>query len=166
VIWFSPDRSRRETVATLRDAGVRLVGVRDGGLPSIPCRYEIRRENALRTILRRWRASSEEELMGRSWRATTTGVTFRKRTSSRPGCLRRMMRNRPLSPRSRPTSTRRSYGVRTTPPVSRWSRSMPLTSDRRAVNLARLAIVSGKDGTTGVGLVEIYHVLAVSSAGK
>ena len=43
---------------------------------------------------------------------------------------------------------------------------MPLTSDRRAVNLARLAIVSGKDGTTGVGLVEIYHVLAVSSAGK
>jgi hypothetical protein len=28
------------------------------------------------------------------------------------------------------------------------------------------AIVSGKDGTTGVGLVEIYHVPAVSGAGK
>lgn len=57
VIWFSPDRTCRETVATLRDAGVRLIGVRDGGLASIPCRYEIRRENALRTILRDWRGA-------------------------------------------------------------------------------------------------------------
>jgi hypothetical protein len=89
VIWFSPDRSCRETVAALRDAGLRLIGVRDRGLPSIPCRYEIRRGNALRAILRswrdaglgsvalvteskgrseadeeRWRASIEEELIG------------------------------------------------------------------------------------------------------
>ena len=28
------------------------------------------------------------------------------------------------------------------------------------------AIVSGKDGTTGVGLVEIYHVAAVTGAGN
>jgi hypothetical protein len=52
VIWFSPDRTCRETVATLRDAGVWLIGVRDGGLPSIPSRNEICGENALHTILR------------------------------------------------------------------------------------------------------------------
>ncbi len=57
VIWFSPDRTCRETVATLRDAGIRLIGLRDGGLSSIRCRYEIRRENALRAIVRKWHAN-------------------------------------------------------------------------------------------------------------
>ncbi|CAN5420033.1 hypothetical protein BH20VER3_BH20VER3_06580 [soil metagenome] len=57
VIWFSADRTYRETAAALRDADVRLIGVCDGGLPSIPCRYAIRRENALRRILREWRSA-------------------------------------------------------------------------------------------------------------
>lgn len=57
VIWFSPDRECRETVALLRDAGVRVLGVSDYVFASIPCRYEIRRENALRSILRSWRAA-------------------------------------------------------------------------------------------------------------
>ena len=56
VIWFGPDRTCRETVARLRDAGVRLLGVRNGGLAAFSCRYEIRRQNALRAILRHWRA--------------------------------------------------------------------------------------------------------------
>ncbi len=57
VIWFGPDRESQESVAALRDAGVRLLGVTDSALASIRCRYEIRRENALRFILREWRAA-------------------------------------------------------------------------------------------------------------
>lgn len=57
VIWYSPDRECRRTLALLRDAGVRVIGVRDWVLPPVPCRYEIHRENALRAILRAWRAA-------------------------------------------------------------------------------------------------------------
>jgi hypothetical protein len=57
ILWFSPDRECQATVAAVRDAGVRVIGVNDNVLPSIPCRYEIRRDPALRAILRQWRAS-------------------------------------------------------------------------------------------------------------
>ncbi len=56
VIWFSPDRQARETLALLGDAGVRVTGVSDYVLPSMRCRYEIRRENALRSLVRAWLA--------------------------------------------------------------------------------------------------------------
>lgn len=55
-IWFSPGRECQKTVARLHDAGVRVLGVNDYIFPAIVCRYEICRENALRTILRQWRA--------------------------------------------------------------------------------------------------------------
>jgi hypothetical protein len=42
-------------VAALHDLGIRVIGVANTALTPIPCRYEIRRENALRTILRQWR---------------------------------------------------------------------------------------------------------------
>jgi hypothetical protein len=57
VVWFSPGHECEKTVAILRDAGVRSIGVSDGGLSPIPCRYEIRREKALRTLLRAWRGA-------------------------------------------------------------------------------------------------------------
>lgn len=57
IIWFSPDGGCQDTVAAVRDAGVRVIGVGGGGLPSIPCRYEIHRDIALRVILRQWCAS-------------------------------------------------------------------------------------------------------------
>ncbi len=57
VVWFSPGHECEKTVAILRDAGVRSIGVNDGGLSPIPCRYEIRREKALRTLLRAWRGA-------------------------------------------------------------------------------------------------------------
>ncbi len=56
VIWFSAGQAYRDTAAALRGADVRLIGVCDGGLPSIPCRYAIRRENAPRRILQDWRS--------------------------------------------------------------------------------------------------------------
>lgn len=57
VIWLSPDRECRVTVESLGDAGVRVLGVSDYMFVSIPCRYEIRRENALHAILREWHAA-------------------------------------------------------------------------------------------------------------
>ncbi len=57
VVWFSPPREAPETVAVLRDGGVRVVGVADSVSSVIPCRYQIQREEALRRILREWRAA-------------------------------------------------------------------------------------------------------------
>jgi hypothetical protein len=42
-------------VAQLNDSGVRIVGVSDGGVEGIRCRYEVQRELAIRDILREWR---------------------------------------------------------------------------------------------------------------
>lgn len=57
VIWFSPDWECQESVAVLRDAGARIVGVSDWVPAAIRCRYEIGREKALRAILQSWRAA-------------------------------------------------------------------------------------------------------------
>jgi DNA-binding transcriptional regulator YhcF (GntR family) len=57
VIWFSPEAHMRQAILQIKDSGVRLVGVANGGLPIIPCRYEIHREAAIRTVLKDWRAS-------------------------------------------------------------------------------------------------------------
>lgn len=54
VIWFLPRLSARDTILSLKDQGVRFVGVRDGGVSASFCRYEIRRENALFKIFRKW----------------------------------------------------------------------------------------------------------------
>lgn len=61
VIWISPDRACKGTVSALKDAGVRVVGAGDCLLSSLPCRYQIRRENALRAVLRKWRACGVTE---------------------------------------------------------------------------------------------------------
>jgi len=61
VIWFMPELSSRDTAARLRDAGVRVIGVSDGGMPGIPCRFEVRREIARRQILQGWGLSGEVE---------------------------------------------------------------------------------------------------------
>lgn len=61
VIWYLPEVASRDTVARLRDAGIRVLGVSDGGLPGFPCRYEVRRGAARRQILQAWAASGEIE---------------------------------------------------------------------------------------------------------
>ncbi len=58
VVWYRPDTSVRDMIAQLKDAGVQIVGVSDGALPAIPCRYEVRRETAIKAILRDWRSQS------------------------------------------------------------------------------------------------------------
>ena len=55
LFWADPDRAAKETIAQLDDTGLAIVGIRDREFPAIRCRYEIQRENAIRTILQEWR---------------------------------------------------------------------------------------------------------------
>jgi DNA-binding transcriptional ArsR family regulator len=57
IIWFVPGISIRQTVLALRDKGVRVFGVSDGGSPGIACRYEINREKAVSAILNQWHSA-------------------------------------------------------------------------------------------------------------
>jgi DNA-binding IscR family transcriptional regulator len=58
VLWYMPGRCAREMAFLLKDAGVRVIGIGDGGVPAISCRYEVRREKALITILRSWKVKA------------------------------------------------------------------------------------------------------------
>jgi hypothetical protein len=55
IIWFQPAKFAKKTFPGLKDLGIRVIGINDGGLPSIPCHYEVGREKAIKTILRNWR---------------------------------------------------------------------------------------------------------------
>jgi hypothetical protein len=55
VLWFQPPRDARDAAARLADLGLRLVGIAHEQSPPIPCRYEIRRDNAIRTLLTQWK---------------------------------------------------------------------------------------------------------------
>jgi hypothetical protein len=54
VIWFLPRLSAQDVIWTLKDQGLRFVGIRDGGMTAGFCKYEIRREEALIKVLRKW----------------------------------------------------------------------------------------------------------------
>lgn len=56
IIWFLPRITFRDTILRLRDQGIRIIGIADGGVPGIRCRYEIQRLKALETILSKWRS--------------------------------------------------------------------------------------------------------------
>lgn len=55
VLWYRPDHCARETARLLQDSGVRAIGVADGGLPALPCHFEIARDRAVSEILNDWR---------------------------------------------------------------------------------------------------------------
>jgi hypothetical protein len=55
VIWLLPDTANVETVLRLRDLGIAFVGLNITPLTGIQCRYQVRREPAIRTIIRSWR---------------------------------------------------------------------------------------------------------------
>jgi hypothetical protein len=54
VIWLLPDGADRDTALRLRDLGIRFVGVNIAPLSGLSCRYEVRREAAVGTIIRSW----------------------------------------------------------------------------------------------------------------
>jgi hypothetical protein len=59
VIWLLPDGADDETVLRLRDLGIRFVGLNITPLAGMSCRYQVRRQQAVRSIVRRWRADPE-----------------------------------------------------------------------------------------------------------
>jgi hypothetical protein len=64
VLWYQPDTPAREIIAKLSDAGIEVVGVADGRLPAIRCRYEIRREPAIKTMLHDWKTRGTIKTIG------------------------------------------------------------------------------------------------------
>jgi hypothetical protein len=56
VVWLLPDGADEETVLRLRDLGIRFVGVNLTPLAGMNCRYQVRRQQAIRAIVRSWRA--------------------------------------------------------------------------------------------------------------
>jgi len=58
IVWFQPGQLAKQVKLRLQDLGLRIIGVSDGMRPTIPCQYEIRREPAVREILRHWRNES------------------------------------------------------------------------------------------------------------
>lgn len=55
VLWYRPDHCARETARLLQDSGVRVIGLSDGGLPALPCHFEIARDKAVSEILNDWK---------------------------------------------------------------------------------------------------------------
>ena len=56
VIWFHPPKEAKETALRLADLGIRLLGVANDNFPTIPCRYQVRRDAATRALLADWKA--------------------------------------------------------------------------------------------------------------
>lgn len=72
VLWYRPDTSVRDILAHLKDRGMYVIGIGDGGSPTVRCRYEIRRETAIKAILRDWQARGiKSVVITRGARSTT-----------------------------------------------------------------------------------------------
>ena len=56
VVWILPDGLNRDIVLRLSDAGIRVVGVNITPLAGLHCRYEMRRQKAIRAIIGGWQA--------------------------------------------------------------------------------------------------------------
>src|SRR5256885_8116382 len=55
ILWFQPSKEARETVAQLKDHGIRVIGIAHEHVPSISCRYHIRRDQGINALLTRWK---------------------------------------------------------------------------------------------------------------
>jgi hypothetical protein len=62
VIWFQPGKEATTTALHLADMGIRLLGVANDTYCHVPCRYQINREPALRTLLARWKTQRTESV--------------------------------------------------------------------------------------------------------
>lgn len=56
VIWFQPGKEAGVTALHLADMGIRLLAVGNDTTCHIPCRYQVRRESAIRSLLESWKA--------------------------------------------------------------------------------------------------------------
>ena len=62
VIWFQPGKEVTTTALHLADMGIRLLGVANDTYCHVPCRYQINREPALRTLLAHWKRQRTESV--------------------------------------------------------------------------------------------------------
>jgi DNA-binding LacI/PurR family transcriptional regulator len=62
VIWFQPGKEAATTALYLEDMGIRLLGVANDTQTYIPCRYEVRRESAIRALLTNWKAQKLDRI--------------------------------------------------------------------------------------------------------
>ncbi|PYI92233.1 MAG: hypothetical protein DME97_10895 [Verrucomicrobia bacterium] len=62
VVWFQPGKEAALTALHLADMGIRLLGVANDSYCHIPCRYQVRRESAIRTLLTDWKAQKPDRV--------------------------------------------------------------------------------------------------------
>jgi hypothetical protein len=55
VLWFEPTKRIQPAVLRLSDRGIRMIGVSEEASSILPCRYQLRREQALRCLLEQWK---------------------------------------------------------------------------------------------------------------
>jgi DNA-binding transcriptional ArsR family regulator len=55
VIWFQPAAFARQLTEQLGDLGIRVIGVAHETVPSIPCRYAVLRDKAIRRLVLEWK---------------------------------------------------------------------------------------------------------------
>jgi hypothetical protein len=55
VLWFEPTKEVQPAVLRLADRGVRMIGVSENVMAPFPCRYQLRREKALKSLLEQWK---------------------------------------------------------------------------------------------------------------
>jgi len=63
VVWFQPGKEARNTALHLADMGIRLLGVANDSFCHIPCRYQVRREPAIRKLLSNWKERTTDRLV-------------------------------------------------------------------------------------------------------
>ncbi|MEY2496176.1 MAG: hypothetical protein QOJ45_2668 [Verrucomicrobiota bacterium] len=62
VIWFQPGKEARQTALHLSDLGIRLLAVANDSSPPIPCRYQVRRDAAIKTLLTNWKTQRPDRV--------------------------------------------------------------------------------------------------------
>jgi hypothetical protein len=58
VIWFQPGKESAITALHLADMGIRLLGVANDSFCQIPCRYQVRRDGAIKALLASWKTEN------------------------------------------------------------------------------------------------------------
>jgi hypothetical protein len=62
VIWFQPGKEAAVTALHLADMGIRLLGVANDTQCHIPCRYQVRRDSAITTLLHNWKVENPDRV--------------------------------------------------------------------------------------------------------
>src|ERR1051326_6048585 len=63
VIWFQPGKEARDAAPYFADAGIRLLGVANDTFCHVPCRYQVRRDSAIRALLEQWKSQKPERVI-------------------------------------------------------------------------------------------------------